>query len=92
MEEAISVVNLWLQTLVLSHGVVEVARAYLRMTPAEAEPETLRTLLTARVESDGSQLAQVIRADFARPDTVAINGWIVSRTEARLAALRFLAG
>lgn len=92
MEEAISVVNLWLSSLVMSHGVVEVAKAYLLLTPAESQADTLRALLRARVEADGSQLTQVIRADFARPDTVALNGWVVSRTEARLATLRYLAG
>lgn len=86
------VVNLWLSTLMISHGVGEVAKAYLQLVPGENQPATLRALLAQRVEQDGSQLDQVIRADFARPDTVALNGWILSRTEARLSALRFLEG
>lgn len=86
------VVNLWVSTLVMSHGVVEVAKAYIKQVPAEADTVTLRARLAERIDADGSQLAQVIRADFARPDTVALNGWILSRTEARLSALRFLEG
>lgn len=87
-----AVVDRWLSTLVLSHGVTEVARAYLRDTPGESDAFALRTLLAQRAADAGPDLSTVIRGDFAAPDTVAVNGWILSRTEARLAALRLLNG
>ncbi len=92
MEEATAAVNLWLSTLVMSHGLVEVAKEYLRLAPDEATAAALRVLLGQRIQDGGSTLEQVIQADFARSDTVALNGWILSRTEARLAALRYLDG
>jgi hypothetical protein len=92
MEEATATVNLWLSTLVMSHGLVEVAKGYLRLAPDESTATALRALLARRAESAEGSLEQVIQADFAQSDTVALNGWILSRTEARLAALRYLDG
>jgi hypothetical protein len=89
-EAAATTVNLWLSTLVISHGLSEVAKSYLRLAPEESSAVRLRALLARQVATDGNDLARVIQADFARPDTVALDGWILSRTEARLAALRYL--
>jgi hypothetical protein len=90
MKEAISTVDQWLSSLDLSQGLTAVGERYLVLAPAEARADILRTLLAQRHDADGPELGKVIQADFTASDTVALNGWILSRTESRLAALRVL--
>jgi hypothetical protein len=89
MNELANVIDLWLASLALTHGVTQVAVAYLRQYPAEANAATLRVLLAAESDTTGP-LPAAIRRDFAQGRTIAVNGWMLARTEARLAALRHL--
>jgi hypothetical protein len=76
-------------------------RAYLDRVPAEAEPATLVAGLfpglgPAALErwSDGAlraALAQRLAEDFAQSRTVVLQGWVLSRSEARLFAAAALA-
>lgn len=71
--------------------------AWLEQTPAERDIAVLR----ARLGLDGkpglfgrhwrAALASRFRADLAADDTVLLHGWLVTRTEARIAALLVLA-
>lgn len=88
----------------LPHDAAAVAlgTAYLAQVPGEASAERLVAALTdgprgvpvARLEPRGlgAHLARRIRADFGAGRTVVVRGWIVSRTEARLAALAVVLG
>jgi hypothetical protein len=83
----------------LPHDAAAVALGtrYLVQTPSEASPERLVAALAAGRRGGvmaglghrrlGALLARRIRSDFAAGRTVAVHGWIVSLTEARLAAL-----
>lgn len=80
-----------------------VGRAYLRLVPAEARPELLAKLIveqlpegehTAAAVADGElreRLLDGVREDFRDGKTVELDGWLLSRTEARLCALVVLA-
>ena len=74
-------------------------RAYLRAFPAEATVAKLERALAAGVDGRLSAasddelralFALRARLDFAQEDTVVLDGWIVARTEGRLAALAAL--
>jgi hypothetical protein len=72
-------------------------RHYLASTPQEADASRLRTLLAgalgdAQTATDAlrGRVRQAIRADFAANRVVDVNGWLLSRTEARLCALASL--
>jgi hypothetical protein len=77
----------------------KIGLAYLAQNPAEAEKETLTRLVLARLSQSGyavhlsryrglhHAVAACLRDDFASGNTVTIDGWIFSRTEARLCAL-----
>lgn len=73
-----------------------IGEAYLKLTPEENSPKILLDhLLSSSRFSDfllfrRSPLRDAIRADFTKGHTVNIKGWILSRTEARLCALRLL--
>ena len=79
-----------------------VGRAYLRAHPAEAEVERLLGALTAGWPEGAAQierlstaqlrrrLGAVIRADFAAGRTVAVGGWVLAASEARLFGLAAL--
>lgn len=72
-------------------GVIAVGKAYLRTRPDEADPATLMTALGA---TDGDVVAAARRSragDFASGRTVNVDGWILSSSEARAAALIALA-
>jgi hypothetical protein len=68
-------------------------RAYLARAPGEADPVRLAAAIIAGLGApvDDERLPALIRArvraDFAAGDIVTIDGWVLSRTEARLAAL-----
>lgn len=59
----------------------EIARALL------AHPDLMRAVLIPQEAARQRELAWIIRAEFARGDIVVADRWVVSRTEARLAAL-----
>jgi hypothetical protein len=97
-----SLLDRWLATLPSSEGSRAVAESYLRAFPAERNAETLRRLLSASIASNGAVVAaelgdpldllrRQVRADFAAGEVVQVRGWVLSRSEARLAALRSLA-
>jgi len=79
-----------------TESAVVVGREYLRMAPAEREPERLAALISSccgeRVfDSDGEALRRSLvrrtRQDFAEGQVVRIHGWMLSVTEARLCGL-----
>ena len=60
---------------------------YLRAVPEEAD---LATLLAALPAPDGDVVAAArrrIAADFTTGDTVTVDGWLLSRSESRAAAV-----
>lgn len=67
---------------------LEIGRRYLDGHPTERSVEALTRLLPAR--GDARRVEAAIAADFAGDDVGFEAGWLVSRTEARLAALRVL--
>ncbi|MEO1606425.1 MAG: hypothetical protein AAFU34_13990 [Pseudomonadota bacterium] len=56
-----------------------------------AEPDLMRAVLIPDDAKRQVALADVIRAEFARGDIVVADRWVVSRTEARLAAVWLMA-
>lgn len=75
-----------------------IGNRYLAATPSEADPHTLAMLIartpqaTARLlHADPSALRRLLavqqRSDFRAGNTVTIDGWVLSQTEARLCAL-----
>ncbi len=67
-----------------------VGLAYLQQVPAEADRARLIALLGPEMlnaENAHTLLADMTRADFAANRTIIVQGWILSVTEARLAAL-----
>ena len=80
-----------------------VGREYLELTPDEPDADTVLERLAgahlreweALAASDPDRLAQALRlqheSDFAHERVVAIRGWVLSETEARLCALATLA-
>jgi hypothetical protein len=80
-----------------------VGREYLELAPDEADADTVLERLAgprlrqweAWAASDPDRLVQALRlqhrGDFARERVVAVRGWVLSETEARLCALAVLA-
>jgi hypothetical protein len=77
-----------------------VGAAYLAVTPAEADREVLLTRLASAlrlgrtVPETGAlraRLAARVERDFATGATCSVDGWVLSRTEARLGALAAVA-
>jgi hypothetical protein len=80
----------------------ELGRAYLATAPREGSATVLAERIAASLPAghaairtaDDSQLesllAQQLREDFMAGDTVTVDGWIISKTEARLCALAAL--
>jgi hypothetical protein len=72
---------------------------YVRQVPAEHDPRILARLTVASLQAQqadvialdrtslGQRLDGRVRGDFASGVTVQLDGWILSRTEARLCAL-----
>ncbi len=92
-----SLVDHWLAALPGSAGSRAVGESYLLAFPQERDVEILRRLLSADVAvadcaDPTGELTSRIRAEFAAGEVVQVGGWILSRSEARLAALRSLAG
>ncbi|UEM22355.1 hypothetical protein JL100_006305 [Skermanella mucosa] len=71
-----------------------IGRAYLETAADEADPAKLVTLIVGDGADGGTadgdllrHVAERQRADFAAGRTVKLDGWVLSRTEARLYAL-----
>lgn len=67
-----------------------IGRAYLRKCPQETSEEVLRAELCRGLAAeaiDARVFPQRIAQDFENGNTVMLEGWILSRTEARLCAL-----
>lgn len=68
-----------------------IGAAYLSAHPEESAvlPAFLRGLRARPGDARGlaGELAALVRADFERGNTVRLDGWVLSRTEARLCAL-----
>jgi hypothetical protein len=74
-------------------------RLYLRQVPAEDHPVILARLTVAYLSAQDADINAVdpvslrrrldarVRGDFASGTTVQLDGWVLSRTEARLCAL-----
>jgi hypothetical protein len=72
-------------------ALARIGRRYLELAPAERDPATLRAQLgplatPADVLGHAAALEQAVRRDFERGDILAVDGWILSRTELRVAA------
>jgi hypothetical protein len=70
-----------------------IGKAYLDMFDEERSTEVLarelrKTLCSDREMIDTTALLSKIRSDFTEGNLVRIHGWLLSRTEARLCALR----
>jgi hypothetical protein len=79
-------------------AMISVGRAYLDQTPHEADAARLRQLLDLAAEVRASTLPDPVKErlaarqseDFRTGQTVLVQGWVLSRTEARLYALAAL--
>lgn len=74
-------------------SVARVGRAYLRQVPQEADATALAGTLPAGFSATGtdwSVLQDQIATDYTSGSVVTIDGWHLSRTEARAAALSVL--
>jgi hypothetical protein len=75
------------------HGVDgRAGRRYLELVPRERDAAVLRARLgafsdPADVLAHTAAFEQAVRHDFERGDILALDGWILSRTELRAAAL-----
>lgn len=77
-----------------------IGREYLRLVPAEADASWLASVLSIGLPTDAmtdlaflrNSLEFRQRADFDAGDVVNVDGWILSRTEARLCAISALLG
>jgi hypothetical protein len=76
-----------------------IGQIYLSQASAESDPAHLASLILSSLRLTGEDSLRVqraalsklfgaeVRADFAAGRTVVLNGWILSRTEARVCAL-----
>lgn len=76
----------------VGEALARIGRRYLEVVPAERDPATLRAHLgefadPADVLGHAAALKSAVRRDFERGDILALDGWILSRTELRAAAL-----
>jgi len=74
-----------------------IAQEYLAMTPDENDVDLLTksvfgklNLSLASPDEIRSTIAMRVLADYDNQDTVAILGWVLSRTEARVCVLKYL--
>ncbi|HWP66164.1 MAG TPA: hypothetical protein VNO26_09650 [Candidatus Limnocylindria bacterium] len=73
-------------------ALTRIGRRYLEGTPDERDLPTLQRRLGAwrtpdEVLDNVAALERAVRRDFERGDILAVDGWILSRTELRAAAL-----
>ena len=75
-----------------SHGTLQLGKIYLKSYPTEALDQTLIATLPDpsfhRIWL--SKVQDQIRSDFDSENVVYLKGWLLSRTEARVAALAWL--
>lgn len=77
------------QTLFTTHAeLLELGRSYLVQHPAESDSVVLSDLVSSAFSS--GDLNRQFREEFAAGKTVLINGWLLSRKEARYYALCYL--
>jgi hypothetical protein len=80
----------------LGADAAEVGRRYLDSNAGEADRERLADLLTENLDPSAGDLTQqmmaAVRNDFRLGQTVTVDGWLLSRTEARICAIAYLAG
>jgi hypothetical protein len=71
-------------------SLASIARAYVQVVPGEADPGVARARLEAATGGSlaKSALRSAIRRDFARGDTVVLDGWVLSRSECRYCVMR----
>lgn len=68
--------------------IIALGQCYLQQFPHEAHIATLVDGISLHAQTDTYvHLPQQIAQEFATGDTVVLNGWMLSRTEARQAAL-----
>jgi hypothetical protein len=80
-----------------------IGRTYLRQYPGEAEAQRLASEITSDLDCLGCRVPSAdeaslraavrerVRRDFAEGVVVSVDGWVLSRTEARLCAIAALA-
>lgn len=72
-------------------ALARIGRRYLALVPADGDVAALRSALGMTGGADvialGARLDAAVRRDFAQGDVLAIDAWILSRTELRAAAL-----
>lgn len=76
----------------VAEALARIGRRYLEIVPADRDLRALRAHLgefaaVADVLAHGAALEHAVRRDFERGDILALDGWILSRTELRVAAL-----
>jgi hypothetical protein len=97
--EALRIAGILVPAFGGSPAVGAVGQAYLEKTPGESDPRVLVSHLCEgwapdALDADASELVERIRQqhrqDFASGRTVGVEGWVLSRTEARVGALAAL--
>ena len=80
----------------LGADAAEVGRRYLESNGSEANCELLADLVAANLDRDAGeapeQMAMAASEDFRCGRVVTVDGWLLSRTEARICAIAYLAG
>jgi hypothetical protein len=80
----------------LGSDAAEVGRRYLESNAGEASCQLLADLVAANLDPTAGdvaeQMAMAASEDFRRGRTVTVDGWLLSRTEARICAIAYLAG
>lgn len=79
----------------LSRNMTVIGREYLKQYPEEGSTTSLLNAIQLRISAFNghpddlpwAELKQLIKADFQTDEVVYLQGWSLSRTEARLAAL-----
>lgn len=72
-------------------GILVVGARYLATHPDDADPEALLAALPPVDGDPTAAAAALVRSDFARGDTVVVDGWVLARSEARASAILALA-
>lgn len=82
-----------------AEGIARIGHVYLAGTPEEADPDRLRELLAGTEageltgdETELTRLQPVVRSEARDDDLVIVDGWVLSRSEARAAGLVALMG
>ena len=73
-------------------AVNEIGKAYLRRHPAAQNPNALIAYIDAKIDYKHTGeiqavISRQIKSDFAHGNTIQLNGWILSQTEAQQCAL-----